>query len=121
MSTMSDALASALSALASIKGESLSYCATVGGTYLAMTGWCLHKDRVQPFMEAEREIELQAQTATLKGPLAPAMTVGLFVKDSSVSPARIYVIEAVKSEAQQVCGCKRTTAGTATPNRHGAS
>lgn len=102
-----------------MKGEALSYATTQGGAYTALTGFVLLKSRVDPVMQDDqRGMEMQLQGATLKGPLTPALTQGQFVKDSSVSPAEIYYVEAVKVEAQQISSLRRSPVLTGTPNRN---
>lgn len=118
MSILSDALAQAHAALSPFKGESLSYSATQAGTYTALTGFVLLKARVDPVMhDDERGMDMQMQGSTLKGPLTPALELGQFVKDSSVSPAQIYYVESVKVEAQQIANLRRASVLAGTPNR----
>ncbi len=117
MSTMSDALAAGLAALATIKGDALTWCATYGGTYAALTGFVIHVDRVEAVrMNDERHIEEQEETATVKGPLTPLMVVGYFIKDT-LNSNRIWYIEGLKVDQQQVIRCRRISQGIATPNR----
>lgn len=117
MSTMSDALAAGLAALASIKGDSLTYCATYGGTYVALTGFIIHVDRVQPMQDSPGHIEEQEETATVKGPASPALAEGYFVKDVT-NGNRIWRVDAQpKNDQQQIARLRRYTQGAITPNR----
>ncbi len=117
MSTMSDALAAGLAALAAIKGDALTWCATYGGSYAALTGFVIHVDRVQPaIMNDSRHLEEQEETATVKGPLTPALVRGYFVKDT-LNSNRIWYVEAVKVDQQQIARCRRVNQLDATPDR----
>jgi hypothetical protein len=116
MSGMSDILAAGLASLASIKGDVLTYCATYGGTYAALTGFVIHVDRVQPIRDGQGHIEEQEETATAKGPATPLLVVGYFVKDTA-NADRIWLVEGVKVDQQQIARLRRFTQGTATPNR----
>ncbi len=117
MSTMSDTLAAGLAALATIKGDALTYCATVAGSYAALTGFVIHVDRADPVrMSGDRNLEEDEEWATVKGPLTPLMVVGYFIKDT-LNANRIWYVEAVKVDQQQVIRCRRISQGIATPNR----
>ena len=117
MSTMSDILASGLSVLATVRSESLSYCATVGGTYTALTGWVLTIDRIPaPVFNDQAQAGEVAQTATLKGPLSPALQRGWFITDGNGDK---WAIEGVKTEQQQVCTLARTKVTKRGPDRGG--
>jgi hypothetical protein len=75
MSTMSDILAAGLSVLSTVRSESLSYAATQSGSYTALTGWVLTIDRLpSPVFNDQTQAGEVQQTATLKGPLTPAIT-----------------------------------------------
>ena len=114
---MSDALAAGLAALASIKGDVLTYCATQNGTYTALTGFVIHVARVEPIRDGgERHIEELQESATVKGPLTPVLARGAFIKDT-LNGNTIWYIEAVKTDQQQVATCRRTTQLDATPDR----
>lgn len=114
---MSDILASGLSMLATVRSESLSYCSTVGGTYTALTGWVLLIDRLPaPVFNDENQAGEVQQTATLKGPLSPALQRGWFIKDGN---NEIWAVEGVKGEQQQVCTLMRTKVTKRGPDRGG--
>lgn len=112
---MSDILAAGLSALATVRGDTLSYCATLGGSYTALTGWVLIIDRLPApaFNEQSQSGEI-AQTATLKGPLSPALQRGWFITDGN---SQKWAIEGVKTEQQQICTLMRTKVTTKSPDR----
>ena len=117
MSTMSDALAAGLAALATVKGDALTYCATYGGSYAALTGFVIHVDRVEPVQQSDaRNIEEQVEGATVKGPTTPLMVRGYFIKDT-LNSDRIWYVESVKIDQQQILKCRRTNQLDATPNR----
>lgn len=114
---MSDILAAGLSSLATLRGESLSYCATVSGTYVALTGWVLVIDRVPaPAFNDQTQAGEVAQTATLKGPLSPALARGYFITDGN---GQKWSVEGVKTEQQQVCTLMRTKVTKRGPDRGG--
>lgn len=119
MSTMSDILASGLSALSSARSESLSYCATLAGSYTALTGWVLTIDRLpSPLFEGKSQADEVAQTATLKGPLTPVMARGYFITDGN---SQKWSIEGVKTEQQQICTLMRTKVTKRGPDRGDAA
>ncbi len=117
MSTMSDALAAGLAALASIKGDALTWCATQAGSYAALTGFVIHVDRVEPVrMDDNQHIEKLIETATVKGPLTPVLARGYYIKDT-LNSNLVWYVEAVKVDQQQVARCRRVTQLAVTPNR----
>lgn len=116
MSTMSDALAAGLAALAAVKGDVLTYSATFAGTYAALTGFVIHVDRVQPVTDTPSHIEEQEETATVKGPTTPLLVAGYFVKDTA-NADRIWYVEGVKIDQQQIARLRRVTQGAVSPNR----
>ncbi len=120
MSDMSTALAQALAALGTFKGDALSYCATVAGSYTALTGFIIHVDRVDAVRSNDGGmIEEQWETATLKGPLSPALSVGYFIKDT-LNNNRVWYLEGIKVDQQQIARLRRIDQGIATPNRGGS-
>jgi hypothetical protein len=112
---MSDILATGLAKLATTRGESLTYSATFSGTYAALTGWVLTIDRIPAptFDDASQAGEV-AETATLKGPLSPALQRGWFITDGNSNK---WSIEGVKTEQQQVCTLMRTKVTKRAPDR----
>ncbi len=117
MSDMSTLLASAIASLATTKGDSLTYCATLSGSYTALTGFIIHVDRVQPVtMNDSRHTEEQEETATVKGPSTPALVRGYFVKDVT-NGNKVWYVEAVKFDQQQIARCRRVNQLDATPDR----
>lgn len=117
MSTMSDILASGLSLLSSVRSDAPSYSATFAGTYTPLTGFVLIIDRLPaPAFNEERQAGEIAQTATLKGPLTPALSRGQFVKDGNND---IWAVEGVKAEQQQICTLMRTKVTKRGPDRGG--
>lgn len=112
---MSDILATGHAHLATVRGESLSYSATVGGSYTALTGWVMLIDRLPaPVFNDQSQAGEVAQTATLKGPLTPALQRGWFVTDGNGDK---WSIEGVKTEQQQVCTLMRTKVTARAPDR----
>ncbi len=117
MSTISDALATALSTIGTAKGEALTYATTLAGSYTPLTGFVIHIDRVQPaIMNDSRHIEEQEETATVKGPLTPVLARNYFVKDT-INGNKLWLVEAVKFDQQQIARCRSVTQLTATPDR----
>lgn len=115
MSSMSDILAAGLSVLSSARSESLSYCATLSGTYTALTGWVMTIDRTAaPVFADQTQSGEVAQTATLKGPLTPVMVRGYFITDGN---SQKWAVEGVKTEQQQVVTLMRTKVTTRAPDR----
>ncbi len=119
MSLISTALASALSAIATAKGESLSYCTTYGGTYVALTGFVLHQQRPEAHsQDDDHGMEVQVLRATLKGPLTPAMADGYFIKN--VTTGVIYSCRTPKFESQQIANLEVADPKKYGPDRKGA-
>ncbi len=115
MTDMADALATALSAIGTFKGESLTYRTTHAGQTSALTGFVLHRDRVpQPSFLAERSAEAEVKEATLKGPLTPAMSIGYEIIDAN---SEAWVVESVMKDSQQICRCKRDRTISLGPDR----
>lgn len=115
MSAMSDILATGLSTLSSTRSESLSYSSTLAGSYTALTGWVLIIDRLPaPVFDDQAQSGEVAQTATLKGPLSPALQRGWFITDGN---GQKWAIEGVKTEQQQICTLMRTKVTTRAPDR----
>lgn len=115
MSGMSDILASGLSLLSSVRSESLSYATTLAGSYTALTGWVLTIDRLPaPVFSDQAQVGEVVQTATLKGPVTPALARGYFITDGN---GQIWAVEGVKTEQQQVCTLMRTKVTTRAPDR----
>jgi hypothetical protein len=120
MSTISDAMTTALDALATAKGESLQYATTLGGSYTAMSGFVLHQDLVsEPVYNEHDRADSQSFSATLKGPVTPALAVGYEVKDT-VTGLR-WAVESVMVDVQQICRLMRRVERTRGPNRGGAA
>ena len=115
MSTMSDILAAGLTVLSGTRSESLTYCATLAGTYAALTGWVLTIDRLPaPVFDGQSQVGEIAQTATLKGPLTPVLARGNFITDGN---GQKWSVEGVKTEQQQICTLMRTKVTTRAPDR----
>ncbi len=115
MTDMADALATALSAIGTFKGESLTYRTTHAGQTSALTGFVLHRDRVpQPSFLSERQAEAEVKEATLKGGLTPAMVVGYEVIDGN---SEAWVVESVMKDSQQICRMKRSRTIALNPDR----
>ena len=103
MSVISSALASALSAIATAKGESLSYATAAGQSFTALTGFVIHQDRVsEPVHDERGQVVAQRRRATLKGPVSPLMALGYQVKDSKPTTPLTWAVEGVKIEEQQI-------------------
>jgi hypothetical protein len=120
MSTISTALATALSALATAKGESLTYATTIGGSHSVLTGFVLHQDRIaEPSYDEHDRADSQKMTAILKGPASPAMAIGYEIIDTVTTWH--WAVESVKSDVQQVCRLMRRVPITHGPNRGGAA
>jgi hypothetical protein len=115
MTNLSDALATALSAISTFKGETLTYRTTHTGGTSALTGFVLHRDRVpQPSFLSERQAEAEVKEATLKGPLTPAMAIGYEVVDGN---SEAWVVESVMKDSQQICRAKRVRTTVLAPDR----
>lgn len=115
MTNMSDALAAAISAIATFKGESLTYRTTHAGSTAALTGFVLHRDRVvQPSFLTDRRAEVEAKEATCKGPLTPALAIGYEIIDAN---SEAWVVESVMKDQQQIARCKRVRTIALAPDR----
>ena len=119
MSTMSDILATGLATLSTLRSDTVSYSTTKGGSYTALTGWVLIIDRIPPpvFNDQTQAGESQ-QTATLKGPLTPALLRGYFILDGN---GDYWSVEGVKTEQQQICALMRTKVTKRGPDRAGTA
>jgi hypothetical protein len=119
MSIASDIFATGLAELATVHGHSVSYCATYGGTYVALPGFLLIQQRPVPHSQDEAHgMEVQLLGAVLKGPLTPAMVDGYFIKD--VNSGQIYSCRKPKLEAQQIANLEVATPQVFGPDRDGA-
>ena len=117
MSEIEDLIADGLADLSEAKSESLSYSATQAGSYTAITGFVLVMNATENVREFDdRSMEQQIETATLVGPLAPAIARGNFVKDSHNSD-RIWYVESVTTDQQQIAKCRRVHQIATTINR----
>lgn len=115
MSDMTDAMTTALAAINTFKGESLTYRTTHAGSTSALTGFVLHRDRVaQPAFLSERQGEGEVKEATCKGPLTPALAIGYEVVDGN---SEAWVVESVMKDQQQICRCKRVRTIALAPDR----
>jgi hypothetical protein len=102
MSDLDDILAFGLSVLADHKGEDLSWRAGESGDFTALTGFCLEVDRVgEPIYDEDDHATVQKRTATLHGPLTPALSQGGQVRDGK--GGKDWSIESVKLGNKQVC------------------
>ncbi|MBA3591562.1 hypothetical protein [Methylibium sp.] len=120
MSTISTALAQALAAVATARGESLSYRAAVGtGSYIALSGFVLDRDEIAPpFHDEQQAAEETVRSGRLCGPLTPVLTVGMGIRDGNNQE---WAIETAELDQQQLCTVRRTTVANAGPNRGGDS
>lgn len=119
MSTISDALSKGLSFLATAKGETVGYRTGTSGAFTSLTGFVLIQQRVaEPTFSDSDEQEQQTFTATLKGPLTPALAVGNQIHDDITGYH--WAVRSIKNDVQQVCALERTEATNFTPNRGGA-
>ncbi len=115
MTNMSDALTTALAAINTFKGETLTYRTTHAGSTSALTGFVLHRDRVaQPSLLSDRHAEAEVKEGTLKGPLTPAMVIGYEVVDGN---SEAWAIESVMKDSQQICRVKRSRTTALAPDR----
>ncbi len=115
MSDLSDALATALSAVSGFKSETLTYRTTHTGSPTTLTGFVLHRDRVpQPSFLTERDTEAEVKEATLKGPLTPAMAIGYEIIDGN---SEAWAVESHMADSQQICRCKRVRTIALAPDR----
>ncbi len=119
MSNMSDALASALSVISTFEGVTLGYRTGVSGSFTALTGWAIHKDRVPQSQYDERTGgDIQIHSMMVKGPLSPAMVKGYQIQVGG-SATDIWAVESVTTHAQQICLCRRAPVATLGPDRGG--
>lgn len=119
MSTASDIFASGFTVLADVHGHSVSYATTYAGTYTALTGFLLIKDRPAPrSQDDDHGMQVQSLGGTLKGPLTPAMIFGRFIKD--VGTGQIYTCLEPKFEAQQIARVEVVDPKQFGPDRKGA-
>ncbi len=115
MTDMADALATALAAINTFKGETLTYRTTHAGSPAALTGFVLHRDRVaQPSFITDRQAEAEVKEATAKGPLTPALAIGYEILDGN---SEAWVVESVMKDQQQIARCKRVRTIALAPDR----
>ena len=120
MSVISDNNTRAHSILATAKGESLQYATTLTGSLAALTGFVLHQDRVgEPVYNQNDLAEAQNFSATLKGPVTPALAKGHKVKD--LITGLEWAVESSKIDTQQVCRLMRRVDLVHGPDRGGAA
>ena len=117
MSNLSDAMASALSQISTFDGLTLGYRTGTSGAFTTLTGFVMHKDRLPSTQfDDRRDVEMTLQTATLKGPLSPALAKGYQVQvDSSASD--IWSVENVMVKGQQIALLQRRPVHTLAPDR----
>lgn len=120
MTGLNDAMVSALSAISSFRGESLAYrTSSSGGSFTALTGFVLDREDRQPFgYDEQHRAEYSEQTATLSGPLTPALAVGYQLQDGN---SAVWAIETAELDGQQICRLRRITSKNGGPDRGGAS
>jgi hypothetical protein len=112
---LSDALTTALAAVSTFKGETLTYRTTHTGSTSALTGFVLHRDRVpQPSFLSERQAEAEVKEATCKGPLTPALAIGYEIVDGN---SEAWLVESVMKDSQQICRVKRVRTISLAPDR----
>lgn len=119
MTTISDAIAAALTSLATAKGESLGYRTGTSGSFTTLTGWVLHRDNFpQAAFDEKQSAERYEQTGTLTGPSgSPAMVAGYQVQDGN---SAAWVVESVMVDQQQVCLLRRIVTRQLGPDRGSA-
>ena len=117
MSDLSDALASALGAVSSFKGDTIGYRTSNSGSFTTLTGFVFHKDRVPVAnFDDQGRAEVVAMTAYLKGPLTPAMVKGYQIQIGG-SSSDIWSVDSVMVDGQQICLCRRQQVQSLGPNR----
>lgn len=115
MSALSDAMTSALAAVADFKGETLQYRTTHAGSLTTLVGFVLGRDRIpQPSWTTEAGGVVSNESGWLKGPLTPAMVIGYEVVDGDGLAWSIY---SVMKNQQQVCLIRGMTTRTLEPDR----
>ncbi len=122
MSTISDAMGLALTALSGVLGETLYYRASTGVTaaWTALpAGFILHRDEQAPPMYMEQQSgEAQTYSGALHGLLTPVMAVGYQIKDGNGDK---WAVITADLDQQQICTVKRVELGNAGPDRGGAA
>lgn len=119
MSTASDLFAPALALLADTHGHSASYCATYGGTYVALPGFVLNEQRPTSHIQDDsHQIEVQVRTATLIGPMTPVLVDGYFIKN--VNTGTIYSCRQPKLGPPQIANLEVAQPQQFGPDRDGA-
>lgn len=117
MSVVSDALAAALSAVASAKGETLSYRQNEDRAWTTLSGFVLDRDDVQaPAFDDESYAEATVRTARLSGPLSPTIDVGYQILDGN---GGIWAVYTTEKDQQQLCAVRFITLDNAGPDRGG--
>jgi hypothetical protein len=119
MSALSDAMATALSAISSLDGITLGYRVASSGSYTTLTAgqFVFHKDRIPQAQYDERGALSQTiETATLKGPLTPALARGYYIQVGA-SSADEWIIESVMVKGQQIALCRRCDVHDLGPDR----
>jgi len=114
---LSSAMADALAAISAFDGLTLGYRTATSGSFTTLTGWVFHKDRVPTeTYDSAGHASASMQTATLKGPLSPAMARGYQVQVDS-SSTDIWAVESVMTKGQQICLLRRMPVDTLAPDR----
>jgi hypothetical protein len=118
MSSMSDILAAGLSVLSTVKGESVGYRTGTTGSFTALPGWTITQDRTQPeFHDADGGADVVRRTATLKGPLSPALAKGYQIEDGTTS--LVWAVQGVTFDQQQICLLELVVVDQFAPDRKG--
>lgn len=120
MSLVSNALATAIAAVSTARGEALAYRAAVGtGSWTVLTGFVLDRDDVQvPYHDDMQQAEQTVRSGRLCGPLSPVLAVGMGIQDGDGNE---WAVETAELDQQQLCAVRLATVANAGPDRGGAS
>ena len=120
MSLVSNALAAALSAVSTARGEALAYRATISeGEWTTLTGFVLDRDEIPPpAFSDQQQAEETIRGGRLSGPLTPVLAVGYELQDGN---GDTWAIETAELDQQQLCNVRLTTIANAGPDRGGAA
>ncbi len=119
MTNLSSAMADALGEISSFDGITLGYRTSSSGSYTTLTAgsWVFHKDRVPQAQYDERgQLAETIHTATLKGPLSPALVKGYYIQVGG-SASDEWIVENVMTKGQQIALCRRISVGDLGPDR----
>ncbi len=119
MSILSDIMADTLAVIAELKGDVVEYGPAAAGPWVSLPGFVMHPAQVQPRSHDDTAgMEIQEEGNIAKGPLTPALVVGQFLRDVT-NGNRVWCVEGVMTDLQQIITLRRVSQGRRTPGRGG--